>query len=541
MKARFLLLSIGLVFLAVSCKRDDNLVTVVYQRDDATFDARDIFPEEIQLTNSIWLDNRDSDGAILLKTDLPYSVVSYSLYPGKRSVKPSSAVSASMEIIPSGSSSIAFHLEFPRTIEWDLPEEILDIQAIRLISGILNCSLALGPDFPYKEAQLEQVSVTFPAWVRQTSGKQFDWNESGQSGMVFPEAEVLMWDDFDGLYTLGEGEGIQEPGHRLVLDATISVDGILTVDEKNRKDPQEASTPWSYAFFSPRFEFDGYFTEFTGCVDLSREMNDCSRVFSRVPSFLQENGMVLDLNDVHAALVAYSRNPIPVAVSGTLLGDDREYPFSSSTFLVPSHDEDFIVLLSEKGNRVKEGMSPEVYLDVPVPGISGLIDDDPVSIGLKNVRMATDPNTPGKYHFGEGSFTIRPVLQTPLRIGKDFQTGTRYLNLLTSNAIKLERISGTYTIENTFPFDFEVRPVFCDWNMEQLPISFESITIPAGSRESPYKQTVTVDWPFRVQFAHVFLEVKGHTAEGRQGEDLNKDQHIAVKDIALELFYEAKK
>ena len=243
MKARFLLLSIGLVFLAVGCKRDDNLVTAVYQRDDATFNARDIFPEEIQLTNSLWLDNRDSDGAILLKTDLPYSVVSYSLYPGKRTVKPSSAVSASMEIISSGSSSIAFHLEFPRTIEWELPEEILDIQAIRLTSSYLDCLLTLSPDFPYTEAQLEQLTVTFPAWVRQTSDKQFDWDGSNPSRTVFPEAEIAIGDHFDGLYTLGEGEGIQEPGHRLVLDATISVDGILSVDEKNWKGSQEASSP----------------------------------------------------------------------------------------------------------------------------------------------------------------------------------------------------------------------------------------------------------------------------------------------------------
>ena len=549
MKTRISILIIGLVSFVVSCNRNDRLESYVVRPDDDAVDAGSFFPESgnIDITHSLMLESRN-DGTLLLTCDIPSSTISspYQLYPGDAVVKPSSVVYSSTETVSSGTTRVAFHLEFPRTIEWALPEEIKSVQSIRLMNGSLVSSIALDPDFPYSEANFEQATVSMPAWVRQTTqsymnGNQLDLNEWEPSGLLYPEAETLFWDHFDGIYTLGEGEGIQEPGHRLVLDATISVDGILTVDEKNRKDPKEASTPWSYAFFSPRFEFDGYFTEFTGCVDLSREMNDCSRVFSRVPSFLQENGMVLDLNDVHAALVAYSRNPIPVAVSGTLLGDDREYPFSSSTFLVPSHDEDFIVLLSEKGNRVKEGMSPEVYLDVPVPGISGLIDDDPVSIGLKNVRMATNPNTPGKYHFGEGSFTIRPVLQTPLRIGKDFQTGTRYLNLLTSNAIKLERISGTYTIENTFPFDFEVRPVFCDWNMEQLPISFESITIPAGSRESPYKQTVTVDWPFRVQFAHVFLEVKGHTAEGRQGEDLNKDQHIAVKDIALELFYEAKK
>ena len=513
MKARFLLLSIGLVFLAVSCKRDDNLVTVVYQRDDATFDARDIFPEEIQLTNSIWLDNRDSDGAILLKTDLPYSVVSYSLYPGKRSVKPSSAVSASMEIIPSGSSSIAFHLEFPRTIEWDLPEEILDIQAIRLISGILNCSLALGPDFPYKEAQLEQVSVTFPAWVRQTSGKQFDWNESGQSGMVFPEAEVLMWDDFDGLYTLGEGEGIQEPGHRLVLDATISIDS---------------------------FDLNCYFTGFTGRVDISREMKDCSTAISTIPSFMQVDGAVFDLDDVQAELMAYSYYPMPVSISGAFQGDDREYPFSTPIFKVPELNDPFHILLSEKGNRVKDGMNPKEYMEITIPGLSGVVDSDPVSFGVKNLRIATDPDTPQEYRFDEGSFIIQPILETPLRVGKDFQIGAYYVDLMLRGRKYVVKVSGSYTVKNTYPFDFEIRPVFLDWK-EELPISIEPVIIPAGSRQSPHVQTVTFEWPVDASISNLYLEVKGHTAEGRQGEDLYKDQYFDIKDISYEVLSDTEK
>ena len=540
MKARFLLLSIGLVFLAVSCKRDDNLVTVVYQRDDATFDARDIFPEEIQLTNSIWLDNRDSDGAILLKTDLPYSVVSYSLYPGKRSVKPSSAVSASMEIIPSGSSSIAFHLEFPRTIEWDLPEEILDIQAIRLISGILNCSLALGPDFPYKEAQLEQVSVTFPAWVRQTSGKQFDWNESGQSGMVFPEAEVLMWDDFDGLYTLGEGEGIQEPGHRLVLDATISIDGILSVDEKNWKGSQDASSPWSLTFTIPSFDLNCYFTGFTGRVDISREMKDCSTAISTIPSFMQVDGAVFDLDDVQAELMAYSYYPMPVSISGAFQGDDREYPFSTPIFKVPELNDPFHILLSEKGSRLKDGMNPKEYMEITIPGLSGVVDSDPVSFGVKNLRIATDPDTPQEYRFDEGSFIIQPILETPLRVGKDFQIGAYYVDLMLRGRKYVVKVSGSYTVKNTYPFDFEIRPVFLDWK-EELPISIEPVIIPAGSRQSPHVQTVTFEWPVDASLSNLYLEVKGHTAEGRQGEDLYKDQYFDIKDISYEVLSDTKK
>ena len=536
MKARFLLLSIGLVFLAVGCKRDDNLVTVVYQRDNVTFDTRAIFPEDIHLINSLRLENRDSDGALMLTTDLPYSVVSYSLYPGKRSVKPSSAVSASMEIIPSGSSDIAFHLEFPRTIEWELPEEILDIQAIRLTSSYLDCLLALSPDFPYTEAQLEQVTVTFPAWVRQTSDKQFEW----ESRTVFPEAEIAIGDHFDGLYTLGEGEGIQEPGHRLVLDATISIDGILSVDEKNWKGSQAASSPWTLTFTIPRLDLYCYFTGFTGRVDISREMKDCSATIETIPSFMQVDGAVLDLDDVQAELMAYSYYPIPVSISGAFQGDDREYPFSTPIFKVPELNDSFYILLSEKGNRVKDGMNPKEYMEITIPGLSGVVDSDPVSFGVKNLRMATDPDTPQEYRFDEGNLIIQPILETPLRIGKDFQIGAYYVDLMLRATKHVVKISGSYTVKNSYPFDFEIRPVFLD-RKEELPISIEPVKIPAGSRQSPHVQTVTFEWPVDGLFTNLYLEVKGHTAEGRQGEDLYKDQYFDIKDISFEALFDTKK
>ena len=540
MKAYHSILIIGLAFLAVSCKRDNNLETVVYQRDGATFDTRAIFPEDLHLTNSLRLENRDSDGAILLTTDLPYSVTSFSLYPGNRSVKPSSAVSASMEIISSGSSSIAFHLEFPRTIEWDLPEEILDIQTMQLTNGCLDCTLALGPDFPYTEAQLEQLTVTLPAWVRQTSANQFDWNESNQSGTVFPEAEVLFWQHFDGLYTLGEGEGLQEPGHRLVLDATISVDGILSVDEKNWKGSREPSSPWSLTFTIPRFDLDYYFTGFTGRVDLSREMKDCSATISTIPSFMQVDGAVFDLDDVQAELMAYGYHPMPVSISGAFQGDDREYPFSTSVFKVPELNDPFHILLSEKGNRVKDGMSPEVYMEITMPGLAGIVDGDPESFGVKNLRIATDPDTPQEYRFGEGNLIIQPILETPLRIGKDFQIGAYYIDLMLRATKHVVKISGSYTVKNTYPFDFEIRPVFLDWK-EELPISIEPVKIPAGSKHSPHVQTVTFEWPVDDQFTNLYLEVKGRTAEGRQGEDLYKDQYFDIKDISFEALYDTKK
>ena len=226
------------------------------------------------------------------------------------------------------------------------------------------------------------------------------------------------------------------------------------------------------------------------------------------------------------------------------MGDDREYPFSMSSvrsidfydFL--GEDKWYYGLLSEKGGRVTKEMEAD-YQDVVVEGLSGLIDSDPVSFAIKDVRITNDTETPYTFIFGnDNNVIVQASIQSPLRVGKDFQV-VSYADLMMSTTQKVVRLIGSYTVENSLPFDYEIRPVFFNWE-EQLPISFEPVRIPAGSRESPYVQTITFDWPVDVQYADLALELKGQTAEGRQGEDLYKDQHIAVKDILLEVYYAKK-
>ena len=540
MKARFLLLSMGLVFFAVCCNRNDHFEKTVMKRDDVTRDAETLFPTNGQIANCLMSEYGSSNEPLLLRAELPSSSVSYSLYPGERSVVPASNVSGSMGNIPAGATRIAFHVELPRTIEWALPEEVLEVQAIRLMVGALFGGIALGEDFPYTEAYLEQATVTMPGWFRQTAyseEKTIDLVDRNGYRIIEPGVEIFFAELFDGTYTLKEGEGVHEPGHRLVVDSTISIDGILSVDEKNRKNPQDGSSPWSLSFTNPYFDFSCYFTGFTGRVDLSRELNDLSMTFSSIPSFMREKVTVFDLDDVHAELLAFNNYPTPLSISGIIQGDEREYPFSSSTFFREDHDIPFHLLLSEKGKRVKDGMS--YCQEVTIPGLSGLIDGDPVSFGVKNLRMATDPDTPHEYRFLEGTFSVKPVIRAPLRIGKDFQIRD-FVDPLLRFTKHVVKISGTYTVENSFPFDFEIRPILYIAD-EVIPNSIEPIRIAAGSRESPNVQTVTFDWPINATVTKVILELTGHTGTGRQGEDIYKDQHIAIKDITYEALFDTDK
>ena len=98
----------------------------------------------------------------------------------------------------------------------------------------------------------------------------------------------------------------------------------------------------------------------------------------------------------------------------------------------------------------------------------------------------------------------------------------------------IDKVSGTCTIENTLPFDYEIRPVFYKTDAK-LPISADPVKIPAGSRESPVKQTYSFDWTVNTEITTILLELKGRTGANRQGEVLYQDQHVAVKDITLEV------
>ena len=166
MKTRISILIIGLVSFVVSCNRNDRMESYVVRPDDDAVDAGSFFPESgnIDITHSLMLESRN-DGTLLLTCDIPSSTISspYQLYPGDAVVKPSSVVYSSTETVSSGTTRVAFHLEFPRTIEWALPEEIKSVQSIRLMNGSLVSSFALDPDFPYSEANFEQATVSMPA------------------------------------------------------------------------------------------------------------------------------------------------------------------------------------------------------------------------------------------------------------------------------------------------------------------------------------------------------------------------------------------
>jgi hypothetical protein len=136
-------------------------------------------------------------------------------------------------------------MDFPLTVGKDFPEEILDVQSI-LLGGGITFSFTLDPDFPYQEARIEQATLTLPSWVREefpfyTNGRQMDWPFPN----IIHPGEVnsfTLWYPYND-YVPKEGEGIQEPGHRMVLDATVSIDGILSVDKKKRKIHRRRPTP----------------------------------------------------------------------------------------------------------------------------------------------------------------------------------------------------------------------------------------------------------------------------------------------------------
>ena len=541
MKARLFPLATGFACLILGCNpKDEPKEPVVLNPAGATIEAESAFHQAGYITDALALTPREPDGMLMFSFGTDPSYVSYK-YPSKGFDNPTPHLSATTETVPAGTTRTAFHLEFPMTVEQALPEGILDVQSFRM-SGNVTFSFTLSPSFPYTEAYVQQATITLPAWVRDVAypmymdGRQMEW--------PFPKTihpgEVNMYSVYcSDAYDLEEGDGLCEPGHRLVLDATISIDGILCVDENNRKDPQEASSPWSATLLSYLSAEFCRIWSITGHLDLSTEMEGHTLVFSEIPAFLHDNGTNLDLDDVYGELTIRNESSVPVSISGVILGDDREYRFSCPPIQTTDYGEAFHGLLSEKGGRVKDGMEAGYY-DIPVQGLSGLIDQDPASFAVKDIRIANDPDTAYEFFFDENNqISFQAQVYSPLLVGKDFQARHLMELFLLNTWDPIERISGTFSVENTLPFDYEIRPA-CFQGKDELPISFTPVRIPAGNRESPHVETVSFDWPVGTQITKLFFELKGRTANGRQGEALYMDQRISVKDITLEVQYGTK-
>ena len=539
-KARFLPLAAGLAFLLPGCNpKDDSPKSVLIPSQGFSVEAQSAFHQSRYYTDALALDPREPDGMLMVSFSTDPSYVQYK-YPALGLDNPTPYLSARTETAPAETDRIGFHLEFPMTVGQTLPAEIRDVQSV-VMSGEVLLDLTLSPDFPFTEADVEEATITLPSWLQEEypivlEGHRMAWpfSKTIHPGQVNRYAFYC-----SNVYPLGAGDGILEPEHRLFLDATISIDGILSVNEKNRKDRGEASSPWSATFLSTFTAGICRIWRVTGHLDLSRKMEDRTLVFSELPSFLQDSETVLDLEDVHGELTIRNESTIPVSISGTLFGDDRAYRFNCPPVPTTEYGEAFHGLLSEKGGRVTESMGTW-YQDIQVPGLSGLIDGDPVSFAVKDVRISNDPETPYLFAFDEyNTISLQASVYTPFLVGKDFQVRhLQELKMLT-NWDTVERMSGTYTVENTLPFDYEIRPIFLDW-MDELPISVAPARIPAGSRESPRVQTVSFDWPVGAKASRVILELKGHTADGRQGEPLYMDQHVTVKDLSLELQFAPK-
>ena len=534
-KVRFLLLAAGLAFLLPGCNRkNEPAAPVVLKMQNFSIDAQSVFHQSRYITDALALDPRDPDGMLMLSFSTDPSYVQYK-YPALGLDNPAPNRDATTETVPAGTDRVAFHLEFPMTVGHTLPAAILDVQSV-VMSGEVLLDLTLSPDFPFSEADVEEATITLPSWLQEEypivlEGHRMEWPFSRT---IYP-GQVNRYSFYcSNVYPLGADDGILEPEHRLVMDATISIDGILSVNEKNRKDPGEASSPWSATFLSAFTADNCRIWRATGHMDLSREMEDHTLVFSEKPSFLQDIGTVLDLDDVYGELTVRNESTIPVSISGSLFGDEREYRFSCPPVQTTEYGEAFHGLLSEKGGRAAESMG-DWYQDIQVQGLSGLVDGDPVSFAVKNVRISNDPETPYLFSFDEyNTVSLQASVYSPFLVGKNLQV--RHLVELEMLNIwdPVERISGSYTVENTLPFDYEIRPVFFDW-MDELPISVAPARIPAGSRETPRVETVSFDWSVGAKASRMILELKGHTADGRQGEALYMDQHVSVRDLTLEV------
>ena len=543
-KTSILLLVLGTVLLSACERKGVKTGPDLVRRQDPdvvnTLTAFDMFGQSKSFVGALGLEPEYwHEGDMYFTFDLGSSHVTYD-FPREELVSPKPYASASSETVPAGTTRVPFHMEFPLRVEQAIPKDIQDVESVG-IGGQYEFTITLDPDFPFTKARMEEAVFTLPDWVREEypswmEGNKMDWWYLPDE--IYPGKVVTFSvnDSAPEMYKLKAGEGVREPGHILDLDATIVLDGVLSVDEQDRVDPGTASDPWNFSLLvNQRRGVVAHSVR--GRIALDRAMPDIRYNFTELPYFLCSDATVLDLDNFSLRFQLRNELGVPINLSGDVRCDDRTYSFGAPSFPTVGNGEQARVSLSEKST----GLDPQRsgYI-VPIDGFSQLLHKNPGFLSVENLRVSgvtQDLQTIGLG--GRPSVLLYVDVNTPMRPGEKFQT-RYYLSetMLMVPPVLISRLAGSFTVENTLPFDYEIRPVFLNASRELLTprTPLQVIHVPSGSPGNPATKQVTFDWHIDLPAMLLYFEVTGRTAAGRQGETLDRDQYLAIDDLYVEIY-----
>lgn len=532
----------------------------LYHSDASFYVGNSIFKQSSSIYRALGLEPRSSDGMLCFS----FETESTSIVCRSNKIMleaPESNFTVTTETTSSGTTQIPFHWELPVMVGNPVSSIIQEFSEI-YIYGQIGFSITLDPDFPFTEAQISNAVITLPDWVKGS----YNNGVSADHQMVWPFNKTIIpgqvnshkIDCTNESYRLKENEGIIEPDHQLQLDGKLVVDGILTVDEKNRRHPEDASSPWAAKFYLCWPQSTCRVLEFIGRVAFSQQMPDLNEsFFSEIPYIMRDQSSVFDLDDFCGKIIVNTRIPRELSVSGEIVGDDRVYPFgeyyNASPFMIPAADPiyesdmDYIIgYVSEKGGR-----KDPYYLsvDIPIEGFSGFLAKNQKSFSLKNLHIATTGEEEGYFRLDKDyKLSVQAVFDSPFLLGKDFSYGFNLIFIsIPATLPSMTQLVGHCTLENTLPFDCEIRPCIHLPNVGMYYFQDEPVVIPAGRRDAPQLVDYPFSWTVEEDFLQKYFysqtwqrsvgfEVKAHTAEGREGECLYGDQHLSVKDISAEVY-----
>jgi hypothetical protein len=490
-------------------------------------------------SNSLELTSRDSDGLMIFSSGTEYTSVDYRYSAPRVTISPRKHA-VTTDVVPGGRYETHFHFELPMTAEASIPKEFLEIASFRMDGTGGGLSVTLAHDFPFAKARIENATITFPDWV-DSSNRICKWSD----GNLLPGKQTHFGYRSEEVRTMQEAKASLTEDHRLSMDATMVIDGTIRVEEADRKDAAEAASPWSATLLVDWEETESLLC-LTGKMDLDKTFKDQALTYVDIPSFMGWKGLVFDLEDVHAEVRVLNGMEAPVSVSGVLMGDEREYPFGAENgrtpARVPAGKDVFHILFSEKGRggEMKNSYG-EPYtdrIDLPTPGFSGLIDADPVSFALKSIQVKTDPEQDIPFHFDrDNRISVLARISSKMMVGKDFQfqAGPMLLGWIPKSKTSVSKIEGSFQVSNSLPFDFEITPLFDDFDGHVMPVRLETIRIPAGERGKPTVVPVDFKWESGepVAIRSLGLNLSARTGEGREGESLYKDQQFTVGEVSF--------
>lgn len=447
-------------------------------------------------------------------------------------------------------------------VEENIPKEI---KGIRYAEVDALASLNIGirdnnnGDIPLKVVLAAGTEIVFPDWVVlgklssefDVEGTRVTLNKDLSCRLGTSENPHPISFDFPivgiDATKLPEGQGINTDG-QLVMDDKIVITGqsYLDISELGTVPPSKVSPIISTFFEFSKIDVKSMEVMLSDDLDIDVLSGLSPITLDRLPEFLADEGVVLDLADIRLDIDMTNSTPFSGKMSTVIESYTDEKVIAVRTLGPAVFDAGSPAAPAEVRWSFSEGTlsAPAGYDHYDVPGLTDLVKTLPEYIRFKEFDIDIDNEyltiVPGEKYVVEETYS----LYAPLAFGPDFRLPYTFriedigfeFSEVGVSSLRLEM-----DVESTVPleFDAEVSLLGNDGNaVEGLDIRvMDNAVLKAGSLGSP----VMSELAFEISAAggnFAFDGIELHldaSATGNEINSLNVNQSLHVKNVVVRL------